>query len=69
MSPSFFFVCPTIHRRWQNPTQNFQEVVGTENACPRSVGGGQAFVTGDYEEQDFYNFWIEYIILQMKYKL
>ena len=45
MSPSFFFVCPTIHRRWQNPTQNFQEVADVENACPRSGGGGQALNT------------------------
>lgn len=49
--------------------QNIFEIMGTENACPRSGEGGQASITGDYKEQDSYNFWIEYIILQRKYKL
>ena len=44
LSPSFFFVCPTIHRKRQNPTKYFLEIAGTENACPRSGEGGQAFV-------------------------
>ena len=43
------FVCPTIHRRRQNPTKIFRKIKSTENACPLSMEGGQALDAKDWK--------------------